>query len=260
MNAKVVVPWHNEKQKNEFLEAWQTYPKHPLLLLQQDTDKSGCARTKNLGIANALATGAEVICVLDDDCYPPEPGYKIEEFVEAHVAALKPCKVQMVVPCSDPYPRGLPYESNTITFPVAASMGFWMEHHDLDAITQLVLNRHAQPYEQKFMRSGIFGRMFPFCGMNFAFRREWSDCARLIDVPRWDDIWMGWIWEKVAYDRGACFNLNGPLVRHIRQSNVWKNLEEEIPYLKVNEDLWSTIYQAPRGVSPDELRKLVSKG
>jgi hypothetical protein len=132
-------------------------------------------------------------------------------------------------------------------------MGFWLEYPDLDAMSALVLGE--KPEELSYLRRAIHGVMFPFCGMNFAFRRDWIDCAQLIDVPRFDDTWMGWIWQKVAYDRGSCFNLQGPMIRHVRQSNVWANLQDEVKYLKTNEDLWSAIYTAPRDQGPQELRK-----
>jgi hypothetical protein len=254
--AKVVVPWHNENQKNDFLKEWGVRENDSRLIMQQDTSKAGCARTKNAGIAAAVASGADVVCVLDDDCYPIEPQdtNPLQTFIDAHVECLKKQEVRMVYPTMIPMPRGMPYRDRTIKMDVAASIGLWTNIPDLDAMSQLVLG--DTPSEITLLRQSIYGVMFPFCGMNFAFKAKyWADCAVLIDVPRFDDIWMGWIWEKVAYDRGCCFNTAGPLVRHARQSDVWNNLEQEVKYLKVNETLWRTIYQAGRGVSAAELRK-----
>lgn len=252
--VKIVVPWHNPKQKHDFLEAWKVRDGDPRLILQQDTTRAGCARTKNAGIARAVRDGADIIIVLDDDCYPATPHSTLDEFIEDHAKALEAQKVQMVVPTMLPHPRGFPYQSRHITMPTAASIGLWVGIPDLDAMSQLVLG--AEPDEVQLLQSSLHGVMFPFCGMNFAFRpKDWLDCAQLIDVPRFDDIWMGWIWEKVAYDRGCCFNMNGPLVRHVRQSNVWQNLVEETKYMQLNETLWSAVLQARRGISPQELRK-----
>ena len=77
--------------------------------------------------------------------------------------------------------------------------------------------------------------------MNFAFRREWAACAQLVDRARWDDIFMGYIWQKAAYSTGFCFNLAGPLVEHSRQSNVWQNLRDEVKWIERNETLWQDI-------------------
>ena len=252
MVAKVVVPWHNPKQRDEFLEAWQVKASDPRLVLQQDTTKAGCAQTKNAGIRQALSLGADVVCVLDDDCYPNHPSETLDDFIEDHIIALEPVAVRMVAPTMRPHPRGMPYRHTSVQMRVAASIGFWMDYPDLDAMSALVLGE--RPESVSFLRDPLYNMYFPFCGMNFAFKKQWADCAVLIDVPRFDDIWMGWIWQKVAYDAGCCFNFNGPLVRHVRQSNVWKNLEEEVRYLKTNEDLWEACYKAPRGTSPEELR------
>jgi len=255
MVTKVVVPWHNPKQKNEFLEAWKIGAGDPRLVLQQDTNKSGCARTKNAGIRTALGLGADIVCVLDDDCFPlvPQAENPLDEFIEDHIKALEHQEVQMVVPTIIPHPRGYPYRERTIKMEVAASIGLWQGYPDLDAMTALVLGE--QPERVHYLQSRIYGVMFPFCGMNYAFKKEWADSAVHIDVPRFDDIWMGWVWEKVAFDKGCCFNIEGPMVQHVRQSNVWKNLEEETKYMLTNENLWSAIYSAKRGTSPEELRK-----
>jgi len=117
-------------------------------------------------------------------------------------------------------------------------MGFWTEAGDYCATRQLAFG--ARPME--FRRTAIHGRYFPLCGMNLAFRlREWDPWWRFIDVPRFDDIWMGWLWQKEAYRRGCCFNLAGPLVRHSRQSDPWKNFAVEARHLARNETLWKAI-------------------
>jgi glycosyltransferase involved in cell wall biosynthesis len=253
VNAKVVVAWHNPKQKQEFLEAWKIAEDHVLLQMTQDENKSGCALTKNRGILAALEGGAEYVCVLDDDCYPADPEYTIEEFVDEHIAALKPQPVRMVHPSCIPHSRGMPYKNRTITMPVAASMGFWVEHLDLDAMSTLVYGS-ARVERATFLRQTVHGMYFPFCGMNFAFHRKWAHCAQLINIPRWDDIFMGWLWERDAYQNGACFNLQGPIVRHVRQSDPWANLRQEIEYLELNETLWQTIHMSPPEKTTEQLR------
>jgi hypothetical protein len=255
LKTLVVVPWHNQKQRNDFLDAWKIHPRDSRVVFQQDVDKSGCARTKNAGITCALDSGADIVVVLDDDCYPLEPRAEdpLQELIDDHKAALEPQEVQMVVPTMLPTPRGMPYLNRTIKMQTAASIGLWTGYPDLDAMSALVLG--PQPEGCQFLVSCVHGVMFPFCGMNYAFYKDQWDCAVHIDVPRFDDIWMGWIWEKVAYDKGKCFNMNGPKVEHVRQSNVWQNLEEETKYMKQNETLWSAVWGAPRGMTAKSLRQ-----
>lgn len=255
----IVVPWHNPKQRDEFLSAWGVLGSPPpYLFLQQDTDKSGCAVTKNRGIRRALDAGCDYIVVLDDDCYPhngPEQQpTNLHDFAHAHIRNLRNQPVRKVYPTMFPNPRGMPYRNLDVMFPVAASIGLWSQNPDLDALYSLVCGNPPPEFQLRPMT--YHGDFFPFSGMNFCFHKDWADCAVLIDVPRFDDIWMGWIWEKVAYDRGHAFSTKGPLVRHARQSNVWQNLEDEAKYLATNEGLWSAIYSAPKGQTPDELRHI----
>ena len=245
----VVTPWHNPDQRDKFLAAWGISPDAipPWLFLQQDTDKSGCALTKNRGIQRAIDAGAEVIVVLDDDCFfvgddPPIGGVALECFACSHMDALRPQPVEMFKRVTKPASRGTPYLNQTITMPVAASMGFWSLVGDFDACGQLV---HGATHPMEFDRSPIHGRYFALSGMNMAFRREWWPIAQFINVPRFDDIWQGFIWQKIAYDRMHCFNLAGPICRHSRQSNVWQNLRDEAVHHEANDSLWKKIHECP---------------
>lgn len=238
----VVTPWHDPDQRDAFLHAWNLEPDDPRLVLQQDVDRSGCAVTKNTGIARAIALGADVVVVLDDDCFPHE-GYarSIDEFIEEHLRALKPTEVRMFEAVTSPPSRGTPYADShhLMEMPVAASMGFWTCVGDHCAARQLV---HGPTPMKELKRAPIFGRYFPLSGMNLAFRpADWLPWCQFIDVPRFDDIWMGWLWQREAHRRGYCFNLAGPIVRHSRQSNVWANLKAEAEHLEANETLWRRI-------------------
>ena len=243
MPVKVVVPWHNRQQKESFLAAWGIDEKHPLLLLEQDLDKSGCALTKNHGVENAIMMGAEVIIVLDDDCFP-QGDMSFEQFIEGHLKALEPVAVDLFQTVTSPPSRGTPYFAKKVVMPVAASMGFWTEIGDYDACGQLV---HGATHPMQWDKSPIHGRYFPLCGMNLAFRAsEWPWC-KFIDVERFDDIWQGFIWQRKAYADGKCFHLAGPLVRHSRQSNVWANLRAEVVNLEKNETVWQRAATLPLG-------------
>jgi hypothetical protein len=254
----VVVAWHNENQRDTFLEAWNIDTIPDWLFLQQDRDKSGGAKTKNAGIRRAIDAGAGVIVVIDDDC-APEPtenyGRSLEQFVQLHIGALEPQPVKMVeqmtsVPC-----RGMPYFTRTVEMPVACSLGFWTNIADLDAASQLVLGSKTLV---EFKREALHGRYTPMCGMNYAFRKEWFPfCLMVENVGRMDDIFAGWIWQKVAYEKGFCFNFAGPLIKHTRQSDVFANLRSEAEYLEKNETIWKDIHSA-NTTDYSELRKLIA--
>jgi len=211
-----------------------------------------------------MKQGAEVVIILDGDCYPDKTGpQSLEAMALAHRNALLPQQVEMFQIVTDPPSRGTPYTKRTIEMPVAASLGFWTEIGDYCAVRQLA--HESAP--MTFKTEPISGKYFAMCGMNIAFYPElWSPWCNFIDVDRFDDIWMGWLWQKEAYRRGYCFNMNGPLIRHSRQSNVWANLKAETKYLKENETLWSNIAKNPsscykelRSLLPHEERCLTNR-
>lgn len=252
----VAVAWWNESQRDQFLSAWGIRDLPDWLFLQQDTEREGGARTKNKAVRRAVDAGAEVIICLDDDCFPCEPGQTLEEFAHLHIEALKPQPVRMFEVVTDPPSRGTPYEELDIIMPVAASMGFWTEIGDYDAPRQLAFGAH---HPMTFSQKTVYGRYFPFGAMNYAFRPDsWEPWFYLVaEAGRFDDIWMGWLWQREAYRRGHCFNLAGPVVRHSRQSNVWQNLRGEAEHLEENETLWKRIathepcdYNTLRGLLP----------
>ena len=239
----VVVPWYDEKQLGQWLDAWGINPYPPWLHLIQDETRAGSGATKNRGIFDAIAAGAEIVVVLDDDCYPSDVNHipSLEGFVELHVEALQPQPVALFEIVTEPPSRGTPFKNHYVKMPVAASMGFWEGVGDYDGLRQLVYDGA----DMTFATGALHGRYFPLSGMNLAFRVDWMPWCSFVDVPRFDDIWMGWMWQRNAYDHGYCFNFNGPRVRHARQSNVWNNLQVEAVHLERNETLWSDIATHP---------------
>lgn len=250
----IVVPWHRTEEVESFREAWAIPDAEPdFLILQHDKDGEGCAVTKNRGINRAMVRSTEVVVVLDGDCYPTEEASTLEALAELHIKALEPQRVKMFDVVTNPPSRGTPYGDLTMEMPVAASMGFWTEVGDYCASRQLAFD--GAPME--FKRETIFGRYFPLCGMNLAFRPgDWHPWNQFINVDRFDDIWQGWLWQKEAYRRGFCFNLNGPLIRHSRQSNVWNNLRLEAKHIESNETLWRRIAE-DRSFDYAKLRSLL---
>ena len=234
----VVVPWVTDTERASFLEAWKIRHLPTWLVLQQDVAREGCGVTKNNGVRCAMELGAEIVVVLDSDCYPSSEANSLEGLMGSHVNALQPQPVQLFQAVTDPASRGTPYLQQQIVLPVAASMGFWIQVPDYCAVRQLAFNTKPMRYE----RTALFGRYFALCGMNMAFRpHDWLPWCQFIDVARFDDIWMGWLWQREANRRRCCFNLNGPMITHARQSNVWRNLRDEALHLEANETLWQTI-------------------
>lgn len=257
MDFGVAVAWVNEKQRDDFLKAWSLSSIPSWLFFEQDEHREGGAVTKNRAMREAIDSGAEIVVSLDDDCYPEIPGGSLESFCHEHIKALEPTPVEMFETVTSPPSRGTPYRDLYMVMPVAASMGFWKINGDYCAVRQLAYGENT-PME--FHRKAIFGKYFPLCGMNYAFRpRDWIPwCFMMEGVGRFDDIWMGFLWQKEAYRRGHCFNLAGPMVNHVRQSNMWKNLMNESQRLLDNETAWKRVAEYPQ-VSYEALKSMLTQ-
>lgn len=248
MNIKAITPWHNPTQFRMFCDAWKI-PRtgHSRLLAINDKTKQGCAKTKNEGIRLAIEYGADIVIVLDDDCYPAKEyadvANPLNHFINAHVKSLTTAQpVELCPAITDPPSRGTPYYSRHLDLMPAASMGYWQNVGDYDALGQLI---HGAQHPMEFRRIPMFGQYFAMSGMNIAFwTKDWP-WFKFVDVARFDDIWMGFIFQRYAYDSTRCISLNGPDVLHSRQSNVWANLRDEAKHLEDNESLWMKAMVTP---------------
>ena len=198
---------------------------------------AGCCNLGYLYIAKNLPDVQYIINLNDDEIPVGDP-------IQDHINQLcSTVSMGGVNTCLALYPRGYPYENREA--PVMLSHGVWEGVPDLDAPTQLV-NPKAQTdfYEGKIPK----GSYFPFCGMNYAFRREalpyiyHAPVADYKGAERFDDIWAGFpIVEDFA-------KLNWGIVTgyskvyHTRASNVWNNLEKEYIGLAKNEQYWKGNY------------------
>src|SRR5207248_1367858 len=120
----------------------------------------------------AWQLGCDLICTLDDDC---SPLWKRPYLVARHEGNLwrTPRWTSTVLGLRV---RGLPYHNLGVHSGVAASVGLWAGHADIDAVTALargprvVSERTAlRRFRTRVMPSTQY---FPLCGMNLAFRRD----------------------------------------------------------------------------------------
>ncbi len=240
-----VVPWFNPEQRDRWLAAWGLADK-PLpdwLILQQDSDKSGCGATKNKGVRRAMEAGAEVVVILDDDVTPCGELTTLESVAAAHLKCLEPQDFPLMEIMTEPVARGVPYFNRTAKLPVAISVGWWAGMPDRDAAHQLVQGVTSPMF---FKQRVVYGRPVMVCGMNIAFRpSEWIPWCDFLPVSRFDDVLQSWLWCKEISRRNHCINFHGPTLTHSRQSDVFSSLVDEAKWLRFNEDIWSKIWLHP---------------
>jgi reversibly glycosylated polypeptide / UDP-arabinopyranose mutase len=192
------------------------------------------------GFYKAFQLGADYVFTLDDDCLPVNNGNFCNKHVENLESTTKWCETVL-----GHRTRGIPYRNQGVLKNVKFSLGLWQGNPDFDAITSLSLK--SDEIELPKTRVLPHGQYFPFCGMNFAFKR---DVCLLSYFPlmgenqpfkRFDDIWFGLICKKICDHLKFYIVCGEPHINHVRASDPFENLIKEAPGIKYNEKLWEII-------------------
>lgn len=197
---------------------------------------------RSFGFWKAYQLNADVIFTLDDDCYPIE-----KDFVSSHIdnLSITPKWGELIPGLRT---RGLPY-FNLGILPVVANIGLWTNIPDLDAVHQLTNPLPDFVPDIKNNRVMPHGQYFPFTGMNFCFKRE---VAPMTYFPlmgegqpyrRFDDIWFGILFKKIADHLGYYVTCGHPFVEHRKASHPLVNLVKEAPGIQMNETFWQIVDQ-----------------
>ena len=274
----LVVPTIREKSIIEFLKCWNdvkdwdvtiVVEDNPEKTFQSDVDFHYCWKDiegdlKNLswiiskrdsairsyGFYKAYQLGADYIFTIDDDCLPVD-GVK---FCEQHICNLEstPKWCESVLGYRT---RGLPYKNLGKLENVKFSLGLWQGVPDFDAIHMLADNVSSINIPKT--RVMPKNQYFPFCGMNFAFKRDVTPLAYFplmgegYTFNRFDDIWFGVICKKICDHLNYHITCGSPCVHHSKASNPFDNLIKEANGIKFNEEFWTIIENIQlQGVDP----------
>ena len=214
---------------------------------------------RSYGTLLAVRSGARYIWHLDDDCYP-EDGTRNDylRVLRNNLVTSRPQAAWWnTLGRHGVYPRGYPYGIRQETRPVMIHHGLWSGVPDLDGRTQLELPQYRLP-PAKELQTVPYGRLFPMCGMNLAFRRDAAPLMYMLlmgqsrdgerfPFDRFDDMWAG-LFAKLACDHlGWAVTSGYPSVEHSRASDAARNAEIEAPGAGVHEDLWRYAKNVPLG-------------
>ena len=274
MQVALVVPSCRGEQLRAFLDAWEPVKFWSTLVIVEDgparsfdvptrhhfahpdiEDAMGCdswiisrrdSAIRSFGFLQAYRLGADVIVTLDDDCRP-HPG---QDFLRGHLDALeRTTRWESSVPGMRV--RGLPYENLGILDSVKLNVGLWSGVPDLDAITQIARGPESNFTPPAGSRVLPRARYVPICGMNLAFRREFTPLAYFPlmgegqPYSRFDDIWFGIVAKRICDHLGWHLTVGTPWVWHIRASDRFVNLVKEAPGIARNERLWQVVDTLP---------------
>jgi reversibly glycosylated polypeptide/UDP-arabinopyranose mutase len=195
---------------------------------------------RSYGFYKAYQMGADYIFTLDDDCLP----LKNQKFCQEHVDNLEKTSkwCESVLGFRT---RGIPYKNLGLLENVVFSMGLWEGVPDFDAVHMLA--DCVGPLRLTETRVMPRGQYFPFCGMNFAFKREVTPMCLFAlmgqgsPFGRFDDIWFGVICKKICDHLNYFITCGKPYIYHSKASDAFNNLIKEAPGIKFNENFWQII-------------------
>ena len=219
--------------------------------------KRRTAGVRNFGLYMAWKLGYKVVITTDDDCVLPP------DFITQHLKNLyEPLRSfryalgtwYNTLQSEEWFPRGFPYEmrplykgteTKELQFAsfhnkVVCSMGLWRSVVDFNGLDKFGVS--GLPHEVSSTEPTLILSHFPLCSMNSAVRREATiglynvamghDICPGYKLFRLEDIWGGYIFQKVAMSLGDWMVVGDPVVEHIKEGNlVWEIRGEHYGHL-----------------------------
>lgn len=198
---------------------------------------------KQFGLWRAWKLGYDVVIVIDSDCIIPK------DFVNFHIFALEASGEGWTNPIhgSGWYSRGFPYAQRDLE--KWAHMGLWDKSLDLYGSDRL--KNKEEPTSIPFPRANVQpAQFFPLSGMNVAFRREAIPYMLFLPnvliedrycIMRHDDIWGGYIFQKIAQMKNKALSFGLPCVTHDTVVVAAEDAKAEEVMIKYEEKFYAFI-------------------
>ncbi len=199
---------------------------------------------KQFGLWVAYERGFDPIIVIDSDCIIPP------DFIGKHIEALLTPGDGWDNPLRGTglYSRGFPYYERKK--PIWAHMGLWENELDLYGTDRIGMSNlpKVPPAVDKLST----GALFPLSGMNVSFRND--AVPYMLFLPnfgfngerfsRHDDIWGGYIFQRVAHALGFGLSYGNPVVFHDTIVVPEEDAAEEVPMIKYERQFYRMIDDA----------------
>jgi len=212
--------------------------------------RSDCVRS--YGYYKAWQKKCDFVVTMDDDCYP-EASYTpsfLESIWESLSVEYGDDRWWSTLK-GDIIPRGYPYDIRNQKIKTVIHHGLWSNVPDFDALTQQKFPNYRTEPARK-VEKVPYGKYFPMCGMNLAFRPEVIPALYFLlmgkmihdeklPYDRFGDIWAGIFIKKICDHLNFAITSGYPSVHHSRASSIEANLRKETPGYPVNEKLWRKV-------------------
>ena len=210
-----------------------------------------CVQRRNVAILEAMRVGADIIYTMDDDIGPDAPGFFAGVRARLGMARGNPVGGEWVNPgafgSEDYVARGFPWQERdtkwaeraaAATIPVTASVGV---HHclhlgdpDADAIENMVrwptVITYEMPDDDECILVNPATTFSPLNTGATAYARAVAPLLNVIPgVGRYDDIWAGYIAERILGEMGLWVGYGAPFTRHTRNAHdLMRDLDAEV--------------------------------
>ncbi len=212
---------------------------------------------KNFGLWYAYKNNYDAVILIDSDCII-SPG-----FVEEHVKHLNTKGDGWDNPIKNCeggfYSRGFPYIKREMK--KWFHLGLWSNEPDLygqDRVGKEVPKGLRDLVNApEYVSNGSF---FPMSGMNVSFIREALPYMLFLPVfyfegqrfNRHDDIWGGYILQKIALLKNTSFSYGTPYVYHHTEVDAEADAREEVAMIKYENDFYRLVNKAISYQNVDE--------
>jgi hypothetical protein len=214
---------------------------------------------RNFGNYMAWKLDYDIIIGLDSDCNVPE------DFIEKHIEGLLTEGYGWTNPIKWKgwYPRGYPYSERIRR--VVANLGLWTNVLDINAKDR-ASDEPTTPFQvERYEIQQLVAESFiPFSGMNWAMWRE--AMPGFIFLPnfnlkfgeeeykfrRHDDIWGGYIFQKLMELRNERIAYGLPFVHHDTEIDVEADTEEEKAMIEFENVFYTAVDAVVAQIQPGD--------
>ena len=238
--------------------------------------RNGASRSLGFLMAWWESDDDEIVVALDDDCVVESGDFvtDVELVLSEGVACtangtgdfVNVLEIYDEIEGDRIFPRGFPYSSRVDHRPctfvecerrsVVFNLGLWSGILDINAVDKIPLS--AWNVEQPTFRvpNSLIppGSLGCLCSMNMQFRRSvipaiyqlpmHIEVMKDFVVDRYGDIWGGFILQLLAWRRGDDVSFGGPIIRHMKEGGIERNLWQEHPAHLVNDEFIEVIRAA----------------
>lgn len=194
---------------------------------------------RNFGHWIAYKKSFDITIGLDSDCIVPP------DFISKHIEALEKNSYGWENPIKNTnwFPRGFPYHERIRK--TILNIGLWENELDVNGIDRV--NGGNPPKSPMNDKQEIAHGIIPLCGMNFAiwtyaipgflFLPNFDDGSE--QFRRYDDIWGGYIFQKLMQNNKDMITFGNPVVFHDTIIDAEADAELETAGIKWEETFYS---------------------